>query len=155
MLVKVDFSKVKETRWHEFAVRFLLGGLITAFAGIIGHKYGASVGGLFLAFPAIFPASATLIDKHEKEKKERAGLNGRSRARQLVSVDAAGTAIGSMGLFVFAFLIHEWILYHSTWMVIAGATVAWLGVSILIWFMRKRMRSSKRRAWFVAFHGRR
>ena len=28
---------------------------------------------LFLAFPAIFPASATLIEKHEKEKKEREG----------------------------------------------------------------------------------
>ena len=139
MLVKLDPSKVKETRWHEFAVRFLLGGLITAFAGIIGHKYGASVGGLFLAFPAIFPASATLIDKHEKEKKERAGLNGRGRARQLVSADAAGTAIGSIGLVVFALVIHEWIRHHSTWLVIGGATVVWLGVSVLMWYLRKRL----------------
>ncbi|SRR5579864_6323526 len=139
MLVKIDPSKVKETRWHEFAVRFLLGGLITAFAGIMGHKYGASVGGLFLAFPAIFPASATLIDKHEKEKKERAGLNGHGRARQLVSVDAAGTAIGSVGLLVFALLIHESIRQHSAWLVIGGATLAWLGVSVLIWYLRKRI----------------
>src|SRR5213082_329016 len=106
MRVWLDFSTVKQTRWHEFAIRFLLGGLITAATGIIGHKYGAAVGGLFLAFPAIFPASATLIDKHEKAKKERAGLNGHGRARQLVSVDAAGTAIGSIGLFAFALVIH-------------------------------------------------
>jgi hypothetical protein len=139
MLVKLDASKVRETRWHEFAVRFLLGGLITAFAGIIGHKYGASVGGLFLAFPAIFPASATLIDKHEKEKRQRAGLNGRGRARQLASVDAAGTAIGSIGLFVFALLVRELIRHHSTWLVIGGATVVWLGVSVLMWYLRKRI----------------
>ena len=139
MLVKVDASRVSETRWHEFAVRFLLGGLITAFAGIIGHKYGPAVGGLFLAFPAIFPASATLIDKHEKEKKERAGLNGHGRARQLVSVDAAGTAIGSIGLCVFALVIHELIRQLSTWLVIAAATLAWAGLSVLLWYLRKRV----------------
>jgi hypothetical protein len=139
MLVKVDASRLRETRWHEFAVRFFLGGLITAFAGIMGHKYGASVGGLFLAFPAIFPASATLIDKHEKTKKERAGLNGHGRARQLVSVDAAGTAIGSIGLCVFALVIHELIRHHSTWLVIAAATLAWAGLSVLLWYLRKRV----------------
>jgi hypothetical protein len=155
MLVKLDPSKVKETRWHEFGVRFLLGGLITAFAGIIGHKYGAPMGGLFLAFPAIFPASATLIDKHEKEKKERAGLNGHGRARQLVSVDAAGTAIGSIGLFAFAFLIHETIRDHSTWLVIGGATIVWAGVSVFAWYLRKRTRSSCKRAWFAHLHGHR
>lgn len=153
MLVKVDASRVKETRWHEFAVRFLLGGLITAFAGIIGHKYGPAVGGLFLAFPAIFPASATLIDKHEKEKKERAGLNGHGRARQLVSVDAAGTAIGSIGLFAFALVIHETIRDHNTWLVIGGATTVWAGVSVLAWYLRKRTRSSFKRAWFARLHG--
>jgi hypothetical protein len=113
------------------------------------------MGGLFLAFPAIFPASATLIDKHEKEKKERAGLNGHGRARQLVSVDAAGTAIGSIGLFAFAFLIHETIRDHSTWLVIGGATIVWAGVSVLAWYLRKRTRSSCKRAWFAHLHGHR
>src|SRR5256885_16806241 len=139
MLVKVDATRVKETRWHEFAVRFLLGGFITAFAGIIGHKYGASMGGLFLAFPVIFPASATLIDKHEKEKKQSAGLEGKSRARQLVSVDAAGAAMGSVGLFVFALLISQFVGEHTPWLVISAATIAWIAVSVLIWLARKRM----------------
>lgn len=154
MLVQMDPSRIKDSRWHELAVRFVLGGLITVFAGVIGHMYGPYVGGLFLAFPAIFPASATLIDKHEKEKKERAGLNGRGRARQLVAVDAAGTAMGSIGLFGFALVVHEFIRQHSTWLVIAGATVIWLGVSVLVWWLRKRLRGSYKHS-LVAIHGRR
>lgn len=139
MRIQVDTSSLKQTRWHEFAVRFLLGGLVTAVTGIIGKKYGPSIGGLFLAFPVIFPASATLIDKHEKEKKQRAGLDGRSRARQLVSVDAAGAAMGSVGLFVFALLISQLIGKHAPWLVISAATIAWIAVSVLIWLARKRM----------------
>src|SRR5881398_2408468 len=86
----------------EYALRFLFGGLIPAVAGIIAKKFGPGVGGLFLAFPAIFPASATLIEKHEKQKKESEGLRGTERAREAVSVDAAGAAMGSIGLLVFA-----------------------------------------------------
>jgi hypothetical protein len=139
MRIQIDTSSLKQTRWHEFAVRFLLGGLITAATGIIGKKYGPCVGGLFLAFPVIFPASATLIDKHEKEKKQSAGLEGRSRARHLVSVDAAGAAMGSVGLFVFALLISQLVGEHAPWLVISAATIAWIAVSVLIWLARKRM----------------
>ena len=38
------------------------------------QRWGPGIGGLFLAFPAIFPASATLVEKHEKQKKNRAGI---------------------------------------------------------------------------------
>ena len=38
---------------------FFFGGLITAVAGVIAQRFGPIIGGLFLAFPAIFPASAT------------------------------------------------------------------------------------------------
>src|SRR5712671_5535227 len=69
-------------------------------AGIIANKFGPSIGGLFLAFPAIFPASATLIEKYEKQKKEKEGLRGTQRGRQAASVDAAGAAMGSIGLSV-------------------------------------------------------
>jgi hypothetical protein len=139
MRVIFDFSSVKQTRWYELVVRFILGGLITAATGIIGKKYGPGVGGLFLAFPAIFPASATLIEKHEKEKKQRAGLHGERRAQQLVAVDAAGTAIGSIGLFAFALLVKTTIPRHSPWLVICGATLLWMAVSILFWHLRKRI----------------
>jgi hypothetical protein len=139
MRIEIDFSAWKRTRWYELAARFLLGGFITAATGLISKEWGPSVGGLFLAFPAIFPASATLIDKHEKEKKQRAGLEARRRARQLVSVDAAGTAIGSIGLFVFALLNSQLIARYTPWLVILAATLLWFAVSVLIWHIRKRM----------------
>jgi len=37
---------------------------MTVIAGLIAFRFGPVVGGLFLAFPAIFPASATLIERH-------------------------------------------------------------------------------------------
>jgi hypothetical protein len=139
MQIKVDFSVIGQTRWHEYAIRFLFGGLITAVAGIIAKKFGPGIGGLFLAFPAIFPASATLIEKHEKQKKEEEGLQGTQRGREAASVDAAGSAMGSAGLLVFASIVWQFVPRYSTWIVLMGATVAWLTVSVLIWQLRKRV----------------
>jgi hypothetical protein len=137
MQIKVDPSVIGQTNWYEYAVRFLFGGLITALAGIIAKKFGPSIGGLFLAFPAIFPASATLIEKHEKQKKEKEGLRGTQRGRQAASVDAAGSAMGSIGLSVFALLVWQFLPRHTACMVLTGATVAWLTVSVVIWQVRK------------------
>jgi Protein of unknown function (DUF3147) len=139
MQIEVDPSVIGQTRWHEYAVRFLFGGLITAVAGIIAKQFGPVIGGLFLAFPAIFPASATLIEKHEKQKKEEKGLRGTRRGREAASIDAAGSAMGSVGLLVFALIVWQFAPRYNTWMVLMSATVAWLMVSVLIWHVRKRV----------------
>lgn len=138
MLVKVDFSVLGQTKWYEYAVRFFFGGLITAGAGIIAKKFGPGIGGLFLAFPAILPASATLVEKHEKQKKEKNGQHGVRRGRKAASIDAAGSAMGSIGLLAFALLVWQFAPRHRTLFVLIGATVTWLGVSIFIWQIRKR-----------------
>jgi uncharacterized protein DUF3147 len=139
MRIKIDPSALKTTRWYEFGVRFLSGGLITAAAGMIAKKFGPGVGGLFLAFPAIFPASATLIEKHETQKKERAGIHGSTRGRKAAAVDAAGAAIGSIGLLSFAVLVKQLLAGHSPWLVLTGATGVWLAVSLLLWQIRERL----------------
>ena len=139
MQIKVDPSAIGQTRWYEYAVRFLFGGLITAVAGIIAKQFGPVIGGLFLAFPAIFPASATLIEKHETQKKEEEGLHGTQRGREAASVDAEGSAMGSVGLLVFALVVWQFVPRYSTWVVLIGATVAWLTVSVLIWHVRKQV----------------
>ena len=139
MQIKIDSSALRQTKWHQYAIRFVFGGLITAIAGVIAKKYGAGVGGLFLAFPAIFPASATLIEKHEQEKKQERGLEGTERGREAASVDAAGSAMGSTGLLVFAMLVWEFIPSHRAWLVLPAATICWLVVSVLIWQFRKRV----------------
>jgi hypothetical protein len=106
---------------------------------MIANKFGPGIGGLFLAFPAIFPASATLIEKHEKQKKEAEGLHGSQRGREAASIDAAGSAMGSVGLLVFASVVWQFVPRYNTWVVLTGATVAWLTVSVLIWQGQKRV----------------
>jgi hypothetical protein len=138
MQIKVDSSALRQTKWHQYAIRFVFGGLVTAIAGVITKKYGAGVGGLFLAFPAIFPASATLIEEHEKKKKQEHGMAGSERAREAASVDAAGAAIGTIGLFVFALLVWQFMPSHRASMVLIAATVSWLAVSVCVWQLRKR-----------------
>ena len=59
MWVKLNPAALSETKPREYAMRFLFGGLVTVATGIIAEKFGPTVGGLFLAFPAIFPATAT------------------------------------------------------------------------------------------------
>ena len=122
---------------YEYAVRFVFGGIVTVLAGLIAKNFGPGVGGLFLAFPAIFPAGATLIEKHEKQKKERAGINGTQRGRTAAGLDAAGAAIGTIGLLCFALLVWQLITSYQPWIVLAAATFTWLTVSVLIWHLRQ------------------
>lgn len=66
MKIKVDTASLKSTKWYEFVFRFFIGGAITALAGLAAKRFGPEIGGLFLAFPAIIPATATLIKKREQ-----------------------------------------------------------------------------------------
>lgn len=138
MIVKFHTSALSASRWWEFALRFALGGLVTVAAGLIAKEYGAAVGGLFLAFPAIFPAGATLIEKHERQRKEEKGLRGTFRARQAAGADAFGAAMGSLGMIAFAFITWRLLPAHSPVLVIAGATLMWAVVALVIWFAWKR-----------------
>ena len=137
MQIKIDISVLRETKWSDYPIRFLFGGMVTAAAGIIAKKFGPGVGGLFLAFPAIYPASATLIEKNAREEKRKAGLNGTRRGRMEAAVDAAGAAIGTLGLLAFAVVIWRFMPDHLPWMVLLAATVLWLVVSIVAWKLRK------------------
>jgi tetrahydromethanopterin S-methyltransferase subunit C len=139
MRIQVDLSALGQTKWHDYAVRFLFGGLITALAGIIAKKFGPGIGGLFLAFPAIFPASATLIEKHEKKKKASLGLKGEGRGRSAASIEAAGSSMGSIGLFVFALAVSQFMSRGHAWIVLGGAMALWLGVSVTVWHLRRAL----------------
>ena len=139
MVVSFKLSALAESRWYEYAVRFLLGGIATALAGAIAAVYGPVVGGLFLAFPAIFPASATLVEKHQREKKEEAGVEGKRRGREAASLEAAGAAMGSVGLCAFGALVWQTVSISAS-LALVLACIAWLGVSVLLWALRKKLR---------------
>jgi Co/Zn/Cd efflux system component len=131
MLIRVRFSALKETKSHEYLIRFALGGLATAVTGWIAKRYGPETGGLFLAFPAIFSASATLIEKHERERKERQGLKGAKRGKEAAALDACGAALGSVGLIAFGAIV--WWKADWPWLVLPLALIAWATVSLLLW----------------------
>lgn len=137
MVVKFEIAELRETRWYEYASRFLFGGAITAATGLIAQKYGPAVGGLFLAFPAIFPASASLIEKHETEKKKRAGFTGTKRGRVAAGIDAAGAAMACVGLAAFALVSWKLLPSHATWLSLTIATCTWAGISVAVWIARK------------------
>jgi uncharacterized protein DUF3147 len=139
MIISAKISALKETKWHEYLVRFVFGGLITAIAGFIATKFGPATGGLFLAFPAIFPASATLVETHERRRKKKHGLNGRQRSRDAAAVDAAGAAIGSIGLFAFGALVWFGLPRFAPWIVLVSATISWFVVAAVSWITRKRV----------------
>ena len=77
--VRFSLSALRQGSWSEYLIRFVLGGGATVFTGLISSYCGAYIGGAFLALPAIFCASATLIEKHEIRRKRQAGLNGTRR----------------------------------------------------------------------------
>lgn len=139
MSIQITPSNLREIKWHEYLVRFILGGVATAGAGLIAKEFGPVVGGLFLAFPAIFPASASLIQKHELERKQRKGLRGEKRARQAAALDAAGAALGSIALLVFAALVWRLLPGHRGLVTISLASVAWVVVAVALWSIMKRL----------------
>jgi MFS family permease len=137
MIVQINLSSLRETRWYEYLIRFALGGAMTVTAGLIADRFGAIVGGLFLAFPAIFPASATLIEKHVRERKEKVGLSGARRGREAAALDAAGATVGSFGLLAFALIIWLLIERAPAWALVLAA-VAWPAVAVLAWMLRRQ-----------------
>ena len=140
MTFKIDPVGLKDTKWHEYLLRFVAGGVVTVIAGVIARKWGPGVGGLFLAFPAIFPASATLIEKHERQRKQEKGLHGEERGTDAAAIDALGAAMGSTGLMAFAGICWWLIPSYPAPLAFGGATVAWLLVSFSTWTIRQRRR---------------
>ena len=138
MIIQFKPSALRQTRWYEYLVRFVLGGAMTVVAGLIAARFGPVIGGLFLAFPAIFPASATLIEKHVRERKERAGLPGARRGKEAAALDAAGAALGSFGLAAFGLVIWMMIMWSSAWALVLAAA-SWLAVAMLAWQLRRRL----------------
>jgi len=143
MLIKAAPSALNNSQWSEYAVRFALGGAATVFTGLISSWFGPSLGGLFLALPAIFCASATLVEKHERVRKSRLGLDGARRGEDAAALDAAGAALGSLGLLAFAGMFSL-LVKDSAVAAFIAALLAWSLVSLGTWWLWLRMRGARR-----------
>lgn len=133
MRIRINLASLKQTQWHEYLTRFLLGGAITVTTGLIAKHFGPVIGGLFLAFPAIFPSGATLIEKHEGDKKRRAGIPQTIRGRLAAALDARGAAMGTLALAAFGGVIWQLLPLYNAAVILAGALAVWLVLAILIW----------------------
>ncbi|KAA6461276.1 DUF3147 family protein [Acidobacteria bacterium AB60] len=145
-MVQAKLASIKGIRPHEWAVRFLFGGATCVLAGLIANRWGPAVGGLFLAFPAIFPAGASLVEAHERMHKARAGLDGTQRGRVVAGVDAAGATLGCIGLAAFALVCWFCLPHLNVAVAFAIASAAWLTIALAAWLLRKSrlFRSRKR-----------
>lgn len=136
-MVEIRLRALKETKLHEFLLRFGFGGACTAMAGFLAHRYGPVIGGLFLAFPAIFPASVSLVESHERARKREIGVDGTRRGRMAAAIDAAGAALGCAGLVLFAVVVWKLLPRLNAGLVIALACGVWLIATLLLWEVRK------------------
>src|SRR3981081_1060865 len=125
MTIRIKLRSLAQTQWHEYLTRFLLGGAITVATGLIAKHFGPVIGGLFLAFPAIFPSGATLIEKHERDKKYCAGIPNTIRGQRAAALDARGTAMGTIALAAFGLLVWKLLPFRNATVVLAGALAVW------------------------------
>lgn len=123
--VEAKPEQVERSSWKEYAVRFLFGGIITAVVGVLGKMFGPSVAGLFLAFPAILPASLTLVASHDGTKA--------------AGDDALGAAAGSVGLVLFGLVVWLTATHAPAYLVLAAASVLWLVAGVSVWWFFRRM----------------
>jgi uncharacterized protein DUF3147 len=133
MHIQFDLRALRDTKWHEYVLRFVFGGGVTVLTGILAHRFGPVMGGLFLAIPAIFPASATLIEKHEKEKIGKGSASASAVGQKKAGFDAQGAALGSVGLIAFALVVWKFMPAHSAWLVLPCATLSWALVATILW----------------------
>jgi len=117
----LHLDAIRETRMSEYLVRFAFGGSLTVITGLIAHAWGPAVGGLFLAFPAILPASLTLVARHE----------GRTKAAR----EARGAVLGAVALGVFAITTSLLAVHVSPVLTLTVATIAWIAVSVVLWWV--------------------
>ena len=112
----------------EYVVRFGFGGAVTACTGLIAQRYGPAIGGLFLAFPAILPASLTLVERHD--------------GRRDAADDARGSVLGAVALLIFAAVPLLLVNVCPPALTLVAATAAWCAAAVALWTLRYGCRSS-------------
>ena len=136
MRITLSLSSVRQVPASDLAWRFVLGGTVTAATALVGRACGPGIGGVFLAFPAILPASLTLVAKEQARRKAALGLSGTIRGRKAAALDALGAFLGSAGLLGFAVTMQRLAIQVRPAFALAGATLAWFAIAWLPWALR-------------------
>ena len=118
--VGFEWSKIRSVKPGELGVRFGFGALVALIAGSLSLIAGPVIGGLFLAFPAILPASLTLIEKKEGLAKAWA--------------DTSGGVLGAIGMAGFALTAMLLLPWNPVFALIL-ALLVWAVISSGLYFL--------------------
>lgn len=134
-----DLSKLGKTKPTAYLTRFLFGCALTFVFSLISKWAGPVIGGLFLAFPGIYPPGSSFVEKKEEERKLEAGMEGRMRARSLAGAHAVGAGAGCFGLMGFAAIMWLGLPRFGLAASLAIGTAGWFALSFGAWALRERM----------------
>lgn len=109
---EVDAGALAGHSFMDYALRFAFGAAISLVAGLIGLKLGPAAGGVFLGFPAILPASLTLIQRKE--------------GREQAAIDSLGAVLGALAMIAFAALVAGFVMSWGPVLTLAAGLAAWL-----------------------------
>jgi uncharacterized membrane protein (GlpM family) len=126
-LVGVHLGSLRHLPLSDLLIRFAFGAAISAVAAVIALLAGSEPGGLLLAFPAILPATLTLVEKEEGE-------------RQAEDVDV-GAILGATALAAFALVVWHYMGNKSALLTLVVATAAWLVGAVLLYLGLRLLRS--------------
>jgi uncharacterized membrane protein (GlpM family) len=118
-IVGMQSSALHDLPVGDLLIRFGFGAAVSAVAGIVSVVVGSEPGGILLAFPAILPATLTLIEKEESE-------------RQAEDLDV-GAILGAAALAAFAAVVWQFMGSGSAPVVLLASTGAWLGAAVLLY----------------------
>jgi len=127
---KLDPKGLHDKSPKDFLVRFVFGAAISLMAALIGLRF-PELSGVFLAFPAILPASLTLVE--------------RDGGRHEAEVNARGAIIGAFGLLAFAVVVALAIKPLGAPAALALAGLSWVVVAVGLYMLVMALRSIGRR----------
>ena len=139
MRLRIQLESLKKTTPMEYASRFAFGGFVTVVATLIANHWGPVIGGIFLAFPGIFPAGVSLVEKHKKLREAEEDKDGTMSALGEASVEATGASAGAIGLAGFALVLWKGLPFWGIVPVLMCAGAAWAAISWMGWWARERI----------------
>lgn len=122
-LFGADLSQLRQTKVRDLLLRFAFGAGISIVAGLGAVFLGSTVGGLLLAFPAILPATLTLIEKEQ-------GLDD-------AVYDVGGAVFGGAGLVAFALTASFTFGHLPAVGALLASLAAWTLVALVLYVLRE------------------
>lgn len=103
----------------DYVLRFAFGAAIALVAGLLGMWLGPKFGGVFLGFPAILPASLTLIEKKD--------------GREQAAIDSEGAVLGAIAFVVYAVAVTLFVMRWGVAPTVVIALIVWTVVAIALY----------------------